>query len=303
MNNKHLLIITIILLIISIISSPKKTTSFYNETKEIPKEISLNILDTKTNEIHKINLEEYVIGVVAGEMPASFEKEALKSQAIASRTYAMFKLNTNKTKNYDLVTDITNQVYLNNEKLKQLWGSNYELYYNKIKNCVEETKNLIMKYNGEIIPSYYFAYSNGKTEDVETVFGESKDYLKSVESNDGINITNEITLSKNDFCTKLNIDCTNLIINNKVLTNSNRVKTIDINGKTYKGTQIRQLLNLKSTDFDIMINDDIKITTKGYGHGVGMSQYGANNLAKEGKSYDQILKHYYQNINITNLDV
>lgn len=303
MNNKHLLTITIILLIISIISSPKKTTSFYNEKKETPKEISLNILDTKTNEIHKINLEEYVIGVVAGEMPASFEKEALKSQAIASRTYAMFKLNTNKTKNYDLVTDITNQVYLNNDELKKLWGSNYELYYSKIKDCVKETKNLIMKYNDEIISSYYFAYSNGKTEDVETVFGESKDYLKSVESNDGINISNEIILSKDDFCTKLNIDCTSLVINNKVLTNSNRVKTIDINEKTYKGTQIRQLLNLKSTDFDIMVNDDIKITTKGYGHGVGMSQYGANNLAKEGKNYEQILKHYYQNINITNLDV
>lgn len=303
MKNKYLLIITIILFIITIISSPKKTTSFNNEKKSFPKEITLNVLDTKTNKINQINLEEYIIGVVAGEMPALFEKDALKAQAIASRTYAIFKLNNNSNKNYDLVTDITNQVYLNNDELKKLWQNNYELYFNKIKECVNETANLIMKYNDEVISSYYFAYSNGRTEDVQYVFGENKDYLKSVESNDGINVTNEIFLTKNDFCTKLNIECSNLSITNKILTNSNRVESININGKTFKGTEIRKLLNLKSTDFDIILQDNIKIITKGYGHGVGMSQYGANNLAKEGKNYEEILKHYYQNINITKIDV
>lgn len=303
MKNKHLIIIIIILFAISIISSPRKTTSFNNVKKPIKDEIMLKILDKNTNEIIKINLEEYIIGVVSGEMPASFNEEALKAQAIASRTYAIFKLNNNNGKSYDLVTDITNQVYLNSDEQQNLWKENYEKYHDKISKCVKDTEGLVMKYNDEVIASYYFAYSNGQTENVEYVFGETKDYLKSVESNEGINITNEVVMSKKDFCNKLNIECNDILITNKLLTKSNRVEKLDINGKTFNGTEIRKLLNLKSTDFDIQYNDNVTITTKGYGHGVGMSQYGANYLAKNGKTYEEILKYYYQNINISKINV
>ena len=303
MKNKHLIIIIIILFAISIKISPRKTTSFNNVKKPIKEEIMLNVLDKKTNEIIKINLEDYVIGVVSGEMPASFNEEALKAQAIASRTYAIFKLNNNNGKSYDLVTDITNQVYLNSEEQQNLWKENYEKYHDKLSKCVKVTEGLVMKYNDEVIASYYFAYSNGQTENVEYVFGETKDYLKSVESNEGINITNEVVMSKKDFCNKLNIECNDILITNKLLTKSNRVEKLDINGKTFNGTEIRKLLNLKSTDFDIQYNDNVTITTKGYGHGVGMSQYGANYLAKNGKTYEEILKYYYQNINISKINV
>lgn len=303
MKNKHLIIIIVILFVISIISSPRKTTSFNNVKKPIKDEIMLKVLDKKTNEIIKINLEDYVIGVVSGEMPASFNEEALKAQAIASRTYAIFKLNNNNGKSYDLVTDITNQVYLNSDEQQNLWKENYEKYHDKISKCVKDTEGLVMKYNDEVIASYYFAYSNGQTENVEYVFGETKDYLKSVESNEGINITNEVVMSKKDFCNKLNIECNDILITNKLLTKSNRVEKLDINGKTFNGTEIRKLLNLKSTDFDIQYNDNVTITTKGYGHGVGMSQYGANYLAKNGKTYEEILKYYYQNINISKINV
>ena len=303
MKNKHLIIIIVILFVISIISSPRKTTSFNNVKKPIKEEIMLKVLDKKTNEIIKINLEDYVIGVVSGEMPASFNEEALKAQAIASRTYAIFKLNNNNGKSYDLVTDITNQVYLNSDEQQNLWKENYEKYHDKISKSVKDTEGLVMKYNDEVIASYYFAYSNGQTENVEYVFGETKDYLKSVESNEGINITNEVVMSKKDFCNKLNIECNDILITNKLLTKSNRVEKLDINGKTFNGTEIRKLLNLKSTDFDIQYNDNVTITTKGYGHGVGMSQYGANYLAKNGKTYEEILKYYYQNINISKINV
>lgn len=139
--------------------------------------------------------------------------------------------------------------------------------------------------------------------DVEYVFKDNKDYLKSVESTEGINITNEVTMSKEEFCSKLNIECDDIKITNKLLTTSNRVDKIDINNKTFNGTEIRKLLNLKSTDFDIKYDNNIVITTKGYGHGVGMSQYGANYLAKNGKTYEEILKYYYQNINISKINV
>ena len=110
-------------------------------------------------------------------------------------------------------------------------------------------------------------------------------------------------MSKEEFCSKLNIECGDIKITNKLLTTSNRVDKIDINNKTFNGTEIRKLLNLKSTDFDIKYDNNIVITTKGYGHGVGMSQYGANYLAKNGKTYEEILKYYYQNINISKINV
>ena len=148
----------------------------------------------------------------------------------------------------------------------------------------------------------YFAKSNGKTEDSSYVFGSNKEYLQSVESPES-NFTSNVSINKKEFCNKLNIDCKSIIIKDINKTSSGRVNTININGKEYKGTEIRTLLGLKSTDFDISIGSEIKFVTKGYGHGVGMSQYGANKLAQNGKNYEEILKHYYQNINIEKISV
>ena len=302
MKNKILLLIVVVLSVIAISGSKKETTYFNNAKKEeVKEEIKLALKDTSTGEIKNIELENYIVGVVAGEMPASFNEETLKAQAIASRTYAMYKMkNSNGT--YDLVTDKTNQVYITEEKMKSLWQENFDYYFEKIKKAVYDTKDLIMTYNGDIILSLYFARSNGKTEDAIAVFGSNQEYLKSVESPEE-NLTSEVTISKDKFCNKLNISCDAINISNVLKSSSGRINSLNINGKTFKGTEIRTLFDLKSTDFDITIDSEIKFITKGYGHGVGMSQYGANKLAQNGKNYEEILKHYYQNINIEKISV
>ena len=302
MKNKILLLIVVVLSVIAISGSKKETTYFNNAKKEeVKEEIKLALKDTLTGEIKNIELEDYIVGVVAGEMPASFNEEALKAQAIASRTYAMYKMkNSNGT--YDLVTDKTNQVYITEDKMKSLWQENFDYYFEKIKKAVYDTKDLIMTYNGDIILSLYFARSNGKTEDAILVFGSNEEYLKSVESPEE-SLTSEVTISKDEFCNKLNISCDAINISNVLKSSSGRINSLNINGKTFKGTEIRTLFDLKSTDFDITIDSEIKFITKGYGHGVGMSQYGANKLAQNGKNYEEILKHYYQNINIEKISV
>ncbi len=301
MQNKYLIIIIVVLSIIAIVSSPnKEETAYFNDDL-----VNVTVKDVDSNEETNLDLEEYVVGVVAGEMPASFEIEALKAQAIAARSYALSKIETS-TESYDLVTDITNQVYITTEDMQEKWGEDYDFYYDKIKNAVSATKNLVMEYEGDVISAYYFAMSNGATEDVSLVFGEARDYLKSVDSSWDESVKNfsvTTTFTKEEFCSKLSIDCSNITIGAIDRSSTNRVNTIVINDKEFKGTTLRTLLGLRSTDFTIDIADDIKITTKGYGHGVGMSQYGANEMAKNGASYEEILNHYYKDIDIVEINV
>lgn len=280
--------------------SNNNTTKIIKTTanKEISSSITIKV--NKNNEIKELNLEEYIIGVVAGEMPASFETEALKAQAVTSRTYAVYKINNTK-ENYDVETNVDDQVYITTEEMKDKWGSDYELYYNKIKDAVSSTQNLVMKKDNKVFKSYYFAMSNGTTADSSTVFGESTS--SSVESpwdNESLNkflVTTDFTIADLKTKLKINEDITNIEILSRDKTN--RVEKVKVNNKTYTGIEFRQLLSLRSTDFTISKTDNTySITTKGYGHGVGMSQYGANGMAKENYTYDEILKYYYQDIEI-----
>lgn len=311
MKNKHLVVLIIILSIVAIISSPSnKRTVFSNdetnaislvqEPVNIKKEVMVKIMNN--DHIEELELENYVIGVVAGEMPASFEIEALKAQAIAARTYAIKKLESSDF----LYPDTRNQVYITMDDMKNKWQNNFDFYYNKVKEAVIATKGLIMKYNDEVISSFYFAMSNGKTENSEYVFSEKKDYLVSVDSSFEENIKGFIAkkeFSKDEFMKLLGIEGNSIVVGDVDRTPSNRINTIVINGKLFTGKEIRTLLNLRSTDFVIEINDKVVITTKGYGHGVGLSQYGANELAKTGKEYNEILQYYYQKIDITQINV
>ena len=297
MRNKILLIITFVLSIILIVvpkSSPKKTTFFSNV-------ININIKDKNTNKITTMDLEEYIIGVVAAEMPASFKEEALKAQAIASRTYAVYKINNSK-KEYDVVSDVSNQSYITIDDMKNKWNEDFERYYQKIEKAVNETKNKVLFYNGDVIEAFYFSMSNGYTEEASLVFSENREYLQSVESNyerEYKNFETTKEFSKEEICSALEIECNELNFLNIKRSKTNRVEKITVNNKEYKGTTFRTKLNLRSTDFDIEEKDDkILITTRGYGHGVGMSQYGANGMAKEGHSYEEILNYYYKNIKI-----
>ena len=256
---------------------------------------------SKNSELLELNIDDYLVGVVSCEMPASFEEEALKAGAVAARTYLLNKLVNN---NEYVITSTTNdQCYSNAEELKEKWKEDYDKYLSKIQKVVMETHGEYMTYKDEIIKAFYFSTSNGKTENVENVFGEKLDYLVSVNSIYDTNTTQfsrTIEIPKNEFLTKLNLDKSNTIeITNVIRNETNRVDKITINDKVFKGTEVRKLLDLRSTDFEIEINNDnVIISTKGYGHGVGMSQYGANELAKMGYDYEKILKHYYTGIKI-----
>lgn len=280
------------------ITSVTNTTT--KEYKEVEKEIKVKI--TKNNKIEELNLEDYIVGVVAGEMPASFEKEALKAQAIASRTYALYQKEISNNV-LEITTD--DQVYNTIDEMKEKWNEDYEKYYKKIKNAVTETKYMIMKKNNKLFKSFYFAMSNGYTEDEVAVF--STNNLESVSSpwdNETLNkFKVSTTFRKEDLEKLLNIkNIENITILDRDKTN--RVKNIKINSITLTGIKFRKLLNLRSTDFEISTeNNNYIITTKGYGHGVGMSQYGANGMAKENYKYDEILKYYYSDIEIEKIIV
>jgi len=250
-----------------------------------------------------VDLEDYIIGVVAGEMPASFKMEALKAQAIASRTYAMYKMKN--INNYVLSTTINDQVYLTIDQMKSKWGSDFDYYYDRVKKAVEETKGQVITYNDDLIIAYYFAISNGYTDNATNVFNENRSYLVSVESNWDKNYqsySSNRTMLKANFCNKLGISCNAINISNVVRDTNHYVRSITINNKTFTGKEVFNKLALKSMDFEIKVNgDNVSIKTLGFGHGVGMSQYGAQGMASAGYSYQDILKHYYQNTQISYL--
>lgn len=285
------------LLPISIISFVVKyKTIFFNGKEEISK-IKIYLTDKNIN----IELEEYIIGVVAGEMPALFHEEALKAQAIASRSYALSNM---KNKEINITSTINDQVYLSNDELKEKWGVDYYKYYNKIKKCVKETTNLVLKRENKILKAFYFSMSNGYTENSINVFNEAS--IASKESKwDNPEIKNFIVekkISKKNLKEMLDIKEEEIIINNIIRNETGRVDTVEINKKKYTGINLRKLLSLRSTDFTfIQEKEDYIITTKGYGHGVGMSQYGANGMAKEGYTFDEILTYYYNNVKIENI--
>lgn len=302
----------IIIFITLLIFIPFFIVILYNKNY---KEIELNYINVRyirvkrnqTNIIETIPLESYIVGVLAGEMPIDFDLEALKAQAVASRSYALKRMEYNKDKEYDVVDTILNQVYLDEEYLKNAWGNNYVKNINKLRKAVNETIDEYLEYNGSIVDAMFFSTSNGYTEDSELVFNFECDYLRSVDSPWDAEVSSAYlttkTISLTEFYDKLNLSYDkNLNIEIIKRSNTNRILLLKINNQEFSGTDVYNKLSLRSTDFTIeLYGDTIKITTKGYGHGVGMSQYGALGMAKKGYTYEEILKHYYQNVSITKL--
>lgn len=317
--NRLLVIIVVILVPIAIMSENEsqepvfKGDTMENVSLEIPvqnneetieKENTLVLVSNNKDKSdpYKIDLEEYIIGVVAGEMPASFQMEALKAQAVASRTYALYKMQN--IKGYVLSTNINDQVYLTKNEMQAKWGSEFQYYYDRIKEAVDSTRGEVITYNGDIIIAYYFAISNGYTDNASVVFNETRDYLVSVSSEWDKNYqsyASNYTLTREEFCSKLNLNCNDIVISNVVRSDSNYVREITINNVKFSGLEVFKKLNLKSTDFSITTNgNNVVIKTYGFGHSVGMSQYGAQGMATEGYNYKDILKHYYRNTQIQN---
>ena len=266
----------------------------FEQNKQVRvKRVSKNIVET-------IPLEKYLIGVLSGEMPVSYEIEALKAQAVAARTYTLKRMESNKNNTFDIVDTTDDQVYLDENYLKEYWKENYETYTKKIKQAVNETSGEYLTYDGKIIKAFFFSTSSGKTENCKDVFGENLPYLVSVSSTwdeNSPSYSDYKEFTKEEFYNKLNLPYQEKLNIEISRNDTNSINTININGNILKGTDFRYELDLKSTNLEITEeNKKIIITSKGYGHGVGLSQYGAQEMALKGYKYDEILKHYYQGI-------
>lgn len=287
----------------------KKTEHPKVKTAAASVEVSVPVFRSVQKQVENVPLESYVVGVVASEMSAEFELEALKAQSLAARTYIVNKIMNGEKSELSagaLVSDtVMDQVYKNDAELRRSWGKDYDWKIKIITEAVQSTRGLILTYKGVPITAAFFSTSNGYTENSEDYWPNAYPYLRSTVSPwDQVSpkFNDEKTFSIPDFEQSLGIKLADKSDLGKVInrTTGKRVGKVEIGGKTFTGKEIREKLNLKSSDFTwARKGDQIIVTTKGYGHGVGMSQYGANGMAKDGKKYTEILKHYYKDIEIT----
>lgn len=271
--------------------------------------VEVAVFRMEKKQTEKLPLEKYVVGVVASEMPRDFEKEALKAQALTARTYIvnqMLKGNKPELPGGALVTDTENhQVYKSDEELKKIFGADYKWAINKITEAVNETRGQIITYKGSPIVASFFSTSNGYTENSEAIWLNALPYLKSVESPWDLQspkLDGQKIFTVSEFEQKLGVKLPNNSTIGNIIerTAGKRVGKVDINGEILNGKDIREKLGLKSTDFTWeRKGEKIIVNTKGYGHGVGMSQYGANGMASEGKTYMDIINHYYKGVEIS----
>lgn len=252
-------------------------------------------------------MDDYLCGVVSAEMPASFEYEALKAQAVAARSYAMYR-KKNPSPDHpdaDVCTDFAHcKAYKNPEEQKKNWGEEAEKFSNKINSAVYDTSGEVITYNGEVALAVFHSQSSGgRTENSADVWGGNVPYLVSVESHGEENAPNfysSVSVSFTEFKSKLTEKYPDIVINTSadigtpLLSEGGNVNSITIGGRAIEGKEIRTLFGLRSSCFKIITNEDkVTFEVAGYGHGVGMSQYGANTMAQEGFDYIQILTHYY----------
>ncbi|EHR1326641.1 MAG: stage II sporulation protein D [Clostridium perfringens] len=271
------------------------------------KEVEVYI--SKENKVEKVPLEEYVLSVISSEMPATFHEEALKAQSILARTFVINKLITgcNNIKEGNICDTTHCQAYLNINERKKAWGKEGDEYLKKLKKVVKETEGKVLSYNDQLVKyPQYFSTSSGNTEDAVAVFSEDVPYLKSVQS-PGEEISpkyeSEISMSISDFKGKIKKSIPNSNLGNNIneevkILSRNKGGTVDdikIGDVTIKGKEFRKIFGLNSANFTLeVLEDKINIKCLGYGHGVGMSQWGANVMAKEGSKYDEILEHYFK---------
>lgn len=246
-----------------------------------------------------IELETYLQGVVGSEMPASFSLEALKAQAVAARTFVC-------KREYQVDDTTASQVYHDEQQLQTIWDENYETYHAKIKQAITETENEIMTYEGEVITAAFFSSSNGETNNSEDYWKEALPYLRSVDSPWDVkqeNNTQSVSFSPEEFAQSLGFAQPVSSIQTPIRYANGYVESVTMDGIVFTGRELREKLRLRSSAFEISVDDTITITTHGYGHGIGLSQIGAEGMAQEGSSYKDILQHYYTGVEIMKLNV
>lgn len=312
-----------------------KNVEIYNETNKKEEEIEktkeyitklpvkkIRVKITSTGEIREMDINDYLIGVVPSEMPPSHEIEALKAQAIVARTYAYEKMSRNPHSDCDICDNASHcQAYYDIDRIIQVWknrGFSDELraeYLEKVKNAVYSTENIVVTYSGNLIKAYFHANSGGKTEDVSAIWGKQNiPYLVAVESKgeeahqfykSEVDLT--ISQLEEKLTAKTSKPCragslTDNLVKVLSYTKSGRVDLVDIAGNIYTANELRTALGLKSTNFTVKYEDEkIKFNVTGYGHGIGMSQTGANFYAKSGMDAEGIIKHYYTGVELAYL--
>lgn len=287
-------------------------------TSEISGDKPYKVLNIADGQVLEVSERDYVIGAVCAEMPAVFETEALKAQAVAAHTYAerqrelAEKSPDASLKGADFSNDTSKyQGYFTPEQIKQYYGEHYDEYYKKITQAVDEVMPYILTYEGEPIISAFFSMSPGRTESAENAWGTAVDYLVPVDSSYDKNAPKymeEVRFDSNTLKEKLSAAFSGIKLEGDISTwlnvtdvsESGTIMSIKAGDRTVSGSDLRSALGLRSACFDIRYeNDSVVITTRGFGHNVGMSQYGADSMAKEGKTWRDILEHYYSDCTIT----
>lgn len=282
------------------------------ETDGKNEEDILKVLDFTSGQVMELSMREYVIGAVLAEMPATYQSEALKAQAVAARTYAVRQREKQRISpepelmGADISNDSTKyQAYFTPEQAKKFYGSGYDSYLKKAEEAVDSTDRLIMVYEGEPIVAAFHSLSGGRTESAEIVWGSPVDYLIPVESSGDENAPSyleeknfssgelrallEKAIPKADFS-----GSENKWLSVTETSASGTVIKMSVGGEEISGADFRKFLSLRSANFTIKYDDgEFSITTRGYGHGVGLSQYGANSMAENGSGFEEILTHYY----------
>lgn len=277
---------------------------------------NIKLLHTENNSVEELPLDIYLYGVVSSEMPASFELEALKAQAVVARTYTIYKV-MNGSKHQNIGADICDsslccQAWISKENRLARWDEkNRDIYWNKIEDAVNSTIGNVILYNNEPINAFFHSNSGGITELPINVWGGNFEYFQTIETNGEeaySSYSSEINISKDELVVKMREKYNDFDINfeaeNSIeileYTESGRIKKIKIGNKEISGIDVREIFGLKSAKFSVsIINDIINFKVIGYGHGVGLSQCGSDSLAKQGYDYKSIIKHYYKNVEIS----
>ena len=322
-----ILCIIILIFLIPLIFTTKRIKNVFSNIEEKEIEVidydyskykNIKLLHQDTNQIEEINLDEYIINVVSAEMPVDYELEALKAQAIVARTYTIYKITTSKKhENADICDKSTCcQAWISKEDRFKRWDENKRVSnWNKIVKAVNETAGKIITYEGKPINAFFHSNSGGKTEVPFYVWGGTGyPYLQVVETSGEENYSqysSQAKFTKEKFVEKIKKEHKDFQINFEEENcieiierdDSNRVMTVRIGNLNLSGVETRTILGLRSANFTIEINDkEIIFKVIGYGHGVGMSQTGADALAKQGKNYEEIIKHFYREVEIIEMN-
>ncbi len=300
---------------------PQKDKKEERAAEPIPEAAQVSVSDKVSvyikneDRVSEMDMNQYLKEVVAAEMPVDFYEEALKAQAVAARTYLVNRINTYKEngtpdihKGASVCTDPTHcKAWISEEARKASWEGDVSEKWAKIANAVDSTDGIIITYEDKPISAVFHSTSSGQTENAIDVWGGDVPYLVSVKSEgDKIspkyNSENSYTVDEFKKICEKNISGTDWskgIVTDISRSAAGGIITLNIGGVKVKGTDFRSFFNLRSTNAEIEVtSENVNIHVKGYGHGVGMSQYGANFLASEGKNYVEILKTYYTGVDI-----